>query len=154
MASDGDRVLLLGEQNPYGGDPDFALYPAPDGCSGQRLCDLVLGLPRAEYLRRYDRANVLDRGGKWSAPEARAAAAAKVFGRKRVVALGAKVAAALRLPTAPFAEHEVALPGFGSRRVLVLPHPSGLCRSWNEAGAYERARAMVFALEGAAEVTA
>ena len=145
--NDRPRVLLLGEQNPYGGDPEMALYPHPDGSAGQRLAEVVLGLKRADYLRRFDRANVLDRGGRWSAPEAREAAARKVFGRHRVVALGAKVAAALRLPTTPFVEHEVPLPGFGTRRVLVLPHPSGLCRVWNEPGAHERARALVFALE-------
>lgn len=28
------RVLLLGETNPYGPNPEFALYCEPPGCSG------------------------------------------------------------------------------------------------------------------------
>jgi hypothetical protein len=44
-----DRVTLIGECNPYGDDPDMALYPAPDGCSGHRLWR-VLGVSRERYL--------------------------------------------------------------------------------------------------------
>jgi hypothetical protein len=43
----GDRdycTLLLGEANPYGGDPRYALYPEPEGSSGWRLCHMVMGL--------------------------------------------------------------------------------------------------------------
>lgn len=142
-----NRVLLLGEQNPYGGDPSFALYPAPDGCSGHRLCRLVLGLSRSEYLERFDRRNVLERPGKWNAREARVAASRVLGAHRRVVALGAKVAAALGLPTEPFRSHNLLLHGEEERYLVVLPHPSGLSRAWNVPGAYERARRMVFDLE-------
>lgn len=37
----------------------------------------------------------------------------------------------------------------GAVLALVLPHPSGLCRAWNEPGAAERARAAVTRLEAA-----
>jgi hypothetical protein len=30
------KPLLVGESNPYGGDPAFALYPSPPGCAGLR----------------------------------------------------------------------------------------------------------------------
>jgi hypothetical protein len=141
------KVLLLGEQNPYGGDPSFALYPAPDGCAGHRLCRLVLGISRAEYLRRFDRRNVLERPGKWSVREARTEASRILGDHRRVVALGAKVAAALGLSTKPFSVHKLLLHGEEERLVLVLPHPSGLCRVWNVPGAFERARKMITELE-------
>lgn len=142
-----NRVLLLGEQNPYGGDPSFALYPAPDGCSGHRLCCRILGLSRKEYLERFDRRNVLEHPGKWNAREARVAASRALGTHRRVVALGAKVAAALGLSTEPFRSHNLLLHGEEERYLLVLPHPSGLSRAWNVPGAYERARRMVFDLE-------
>lgn len=142
-----NRVLLLGEQNPYGGDPSFALYPAPDGCSGHRLCCRILGLSRREYLERFDRRNVLEGFGTWSARAARTAASRILGDHRRVVALGAKVAAALGLPTEPFRTHDLLLHGAEERYILVLPHPSGLSRAWNAPGAFERARKMVFDLE-------
>lgn len=33
-SSEDCRVLLVGELNPYGADPEFALYCHPVGCSG------------------------------------------------------------------------------------------------------------------------
>jgi hypothetical protein len=139
------RVWIVGESNPYGSDPDYALYPAPDGCAGWRLCCLVLDLPRAEYLRRYERRNLLQ-GPHWSAPRAREAA-----GRVRaefaaaegcaLVLCGAKVAAAFGLDF----EHDLLVPttlkpGYQAAGlfhfdasppwVLVIPHPSTRCRRW------------------------
>lgn len=140
------NTLIVGESNPYGADPHFALYPAPDGSAGHRLAALVLGIPRAEYLRRFDRCNLLS-GPRWSAPRARAAAASLLIERDnhRLVLLGRKVAAAFGVgveqPT--FSIVDLA----GGKRAAVIPHPSGLCRVWNEPGAFERARAVVAALE-------
>lgn len=54
-----------------------------------------------------------------------------------LVLLGAKVARAFEFN--PFEPFTVADGG----KTLVLPHPSGLCRMWNEAGTVERARALV-----------
>jgi hypothetical protein len=41
-----EKIVLVGESNPYGADPYYALYPAPDGSAGHRLCCLVLGMTR------------------------------------------------------------------------------------------------------------
>lgn len=49
-ASPRSKPLLVGESNPYRSDPHFALYPAPDGCSGHRLCRLILKMGRRDYL--------------------------------------------------------------------------------------------------------
>lgn len=133
------RVWLIGENNPYGPDPEFALYPAPDGCSGWRLCRRILQMDRTAYLGAFERRNLLSQL-KWSAPAARAAAMAimdEATSGDPFILCGAKVAAAFGLPFEPFKI-------FGTtRRVLVIPHPSGLSRVWNEPGAFARARAAV-----------
>ena len=125
------KVTLVGESNPYGGDDYYALYPAPDGCSGHRLCCLILGMDPDDYLEAFGRVNLV-RGG-WSVRAAREAAA-RLDGR--LILLGSKVCAAFGLEFKPF---HVA----PSRPALVLPHPSGLCRLWQQPGAVECARRAV-----------
>ena len=39
------RTWLVGEQNPYGADPNFALYPLPENAAGARLARF-LGLQK------------------------------------------------------------------------------------------------------------
>ena len=130
--------LLLGESNPYGADPGFALYPEPRRASGNRL-RRILGLSDEEYLAAFDRANLLD-GPRWSAPRAREAALALGAGRPErtpFILLGAKVAAAFGLRFRPFSRAAVV------RRLLVLPHPSGRSSGWRAPEAPERAREAV-----------
>ena len=130
------KPLLVGEMNPYGADPHFALYPAPEKSAGWRLCVKVMGLPRAEYLRRFDRANLCT--GKWSVVAARAEASRlAALDHVVYVLFGKKVCDAFRLDFSPFT---VVAPPRQAKRAVILPHPSGLCRAWNEAGAFERAR--------------
>ena len=121
--------LLVGEVNPYGADPAFALYPYPRGASGDRLRE-ILGLTTAEYLRRFDRANLCSR--KWDAAAARGRATDLLGERPggTFVLLGVKVQSAFgvdrtREPHATF---------------ITLPHPSGRSRAWNVPGARESAR--------------
>lgn len=132
------KPVLVGESNPYGGDPAFALYPAPDGCSGHRLCCLILGMRRAAYLEAFGRVNLC--AGPWRARAARDAAKAlwDAPSAPRLVLLGAKVSAAFQVPFVPF---EISEGG----TMLVLPHPSGLNRMWGEPGAFAKARAAVAA---------
>jgi hypothetical protein len=130
------KPLLVGEANPYGADPYFALYPLPEQASGGRLAR-ILGLSESQYLRFFDRRNLCPT--KWSAPVARAQAEAiresiRLGERTAVVLLGAKVSRAFGLDYAPFT---------ASRHLYVLPHPSGLNRIWNEAGSVERARELL-----------
>lgn len=144
-----------GECNPYGADPAFALYPAPDRSAGHRLCTEILGLKRHDYLDRFDRVNLC--GSVWSHP--RAVERASQLMRERdfldkpatyfdkpdpravIILLGAKVCRAFRVPFEPFAED--ATIGDPCLRVLVLPHPSGRCTLWNAAGSFERARKLL-----------
>lgn len=151
------RTWLIGEHNPYQARdaPEeelnhFALYPAPDASAGARLCR-VLGLPPAEYLRRFERRNLL-RELPWSAPRARAAAdavLAEMPERDRLVLLGRRVADAFG---APFdVDPRAALPveRWRGHLVLVLPHPSGRSHLWNDRALPERVRAALAALEAA-----
>ena len=119
------KPLLLGMNNPLSDDPEYDLYPYPEGSSGWRLWKMLPGdPPRAEYLRRFDRRNLL-RAREWSAGAARAAAAALLLelrGRT-VIVLGSQVRAALDLPRVePLTWHACEAHGFDW---LAVPHPSG-----------------------------
>lgn len=119
-----ERILLVGESNPYSDDPDFALYPRPRGSAGWRLCTAILGMTTSDYLRTFERVDLVS--GRWRIAEARATAA-QLTHRRRVL-LGAKVAAAHGLPFTPFSRVEIR-----GHVWLVWPHPSGRCRLWTPA---------------------
>lgn len=152
------RILIVGELNPYGDDPAMALYPRPATASGGRLMGL-LGVTERQYLA-FGRRNLCT--GRWSdrrAREAAGAVAAEVSSGALdlVVCLGSRVREA-------FARHvttwerasaaSLALPGtwmfggaLGSPRFAFVPHPSGMCRVWDDhrSRAYLRATMAVLA---------
>lgn len=127
------QVLLVGENNPYGADPEYALYCYPAGCSGHRL-HRILGLPEQQYLALH-RKNLCE--GDWSKAEAkeRASELLDPMAPWRVmVLLGRKVtevfekAACLDAPLIAFSTR-VCCPGM---TLVSLPHPSGRNASlWN-----------------------
>lgn len=133
------RILLVGEANPYGGDPRMALYPLPENASGGRLAR-ILGLSATEYLRAFRRVNLCPTD--WSLKEARRRADELRLAGGALVLCGAKVSGAFGYPFEPFAvraaEHVLAAQPF---LYAILPHPSGLSRSWNDPDAPKRARA-------------
>lgn len=126
-----DKPIIVGESNPYGGDDYYALYPVPDGCSGHRLCCLILGMRRHDYLEAFERTNLVQ--GKWGMRAARLRAAEL---RGRLILLGSKVSMAFGVEFMPFSRYREP-----ERDLLVLPHPSGLCRLWGEPDAFRKARA-------------
>lgn len=135
MSADADAPTLVGEMNPYGADPRFALYPLPERASGHRMQHRVLGIGVTDYvhLRRYNLCV-----GRWSIRDARKRAdeiLTETAPEGVVVALGAKVASAFGVVRST--------PFMRLGRLVLLPHPSGLCRVWNEAGAVARARAVL-----------
>jgi hypothetical protein len=144
------RVLLVGEINPYGSEPEFALYCAPAASAGGRLQRLVLDLPRWAYLGIW-RANLCV--GSWDAAEARVRAAELAHGDRPwevIVGLGVKVAEALRQTSVdsekwePFTTRRVFQLQGADRTVITLPHPSGRnAATWARDGARERARELV-----------
>ena len=145
-------VTIVGEHNPYGADPRYALYPAPERSAGGRLCK-VLGLSRPDYIARFRRRNLLtgDRDGfRWSAPKAREAAAEillELEAGDALVLLGARVCAAFYASFIPCeATVVVGRDRQGARcafRALTVPHPSGRSRLWNERGMVQRARVAI-----------
>ncbi len=127
------RPMIVGEANPYGGDPRFALYPRPRGAAGYRLCSYVLGLAALDYLARFDRINLCPE--EWHGPTAREHAAeikaSAPHGRWHVL-LGARVAKAFGATSAT-ARNPVKVYGWLNGGGLVaIPHPSGRCRLWND----------------------
>jgi hypothetical protein len=158
MGADARLPLLIGEHNPYG-DPGFALYPSPRGCAGWRLCHTILQMDPDDYCDRFRRMN-LCHGAKWSMKEARSRALDVVVDARdgeTIILCGAKVARAFRLEPAtadtPCRVRPMAsVPGvppwdlLGPRpparryTVVVLPHPSGLCRLWHKPGVTDTVR--------------
>lgn len=139
------RVLLVGEMNPYGEDPEYALYHLPTGASGDRL-RRILGLDSVAYLA-LGRVNLCE--GRWSMPAARARAAALIRDASwtSYVLLGRKVAGAFGYTEPAFSAQQLTwhqLDGLGREHapvvVVSLPHPSGLNRAWNVAGSVDKAR--------------
>ncbi len=123
------KILLVGELNPYGADPRFALYPRPRHASGNRLRE-ILGLTDEEYLKGTSRCNLCT--GAWSAKSAREAAAhilAEEPPGTCVVLCGAKVAKAFGVP---YGGGYVVRCTDRGLRLLSIPHPSGLNRLWND----------------------
>ncbi len=120
------RVLLVGESNPYGATPEFALYCYPPGCAGYRLRRIV-GLPQHQYLA-LRRTNLCI--GDWSKEKAKTRAWELLSPEAPwnvIVLLGRKV-------TETF--EKIALSGdplvaFSTRTccpgmtLVSLPHPSG-----------------------------
>jgi len=122
----GGRVLLLGETNPYGPDPEFALYCEPPGCSGHRL-RLILGLPEEVYLALH-RKNLCD--GAWSMKTAQQRASELLSPAapwQVIVLLGRKVTHVFE----QLAFNGEQLERFTTRKccpdmtLVSLPHPSG-----------------------------
>lgn len=135
------RVLLLGEDNPYGANPDFSLYCYPVGCSGYRL-RRILGLPQHEYLGLH-RANLCD--GPWSKPRAKERARELLVPLAPwpvIVMLGRKVTEAMRAAAmidadiVPFSSRGCC-PGL---TLVSLPHPSGRNAALWSGNARERTR--------------
>ena len=142
------KPLLIGEANPYGSNPSYAIYPDPPGCAGYRLCHKVMGIGEDDYLARFDRVNLC--AGKWSGREASTRASALWCERRAgvFVLLGARVSRAFQWPFEPFKVRSFSwaprdMGGSPGVLVVTLPHPSGLSRAWHVPGAYERARAVL-----------
>lgn len=129
-------VVVVGEDNPFGKDPRYALYHEPENSAGGRLRRLVMGLRVVSYHRYTVRYNLC--AGKWSSKEAFSSASRLLETHpappNTLVLLGAKVCRAFCVDYAPFTLHD-----YG----VILPHPSGRCRAWNNLGAFHVARRLL-----------
>lgn len=136
------KPVLVGMNNPYGADPQYALYPLPERATGWRIWQILRearpGVSMSEYRDAFDRRNLVT--GPWSVITARAnAAAVRVDLRGRqVVFFGAPVRDAFRLPKQPYGslareqlDAESGCDPFTYAHWL--PHPSGLNPWYNDA---------------------
>lgn len=140
------KIVLVGQaRNPRGGS-----FEPLDGASGRRLSALA-GMDHAAFLERFERVNLLEEGEPGKPFDVRAARErADVLreqwqGRKAVL-LGRGVAAAFRLVSDDyqwFKPIEIP-PGL---EVVVMPHPSGISRWWNEADNVASAREFMLQLK-------
>lgn len=132
------KPILVGELNPHGLDPRTALFPRPKNGAGYRLCHNVLGLHEADYLRSFERINLCT--GKWDAAEAMSREMEIANSPKTtLVLLGKKVAAAFGFSGGTSFRIE----GVYDHAAVLLPHPSGLCRVWNDLLSVRAARALL-----------
>ena len=133
--------LLVGEANPYGSLPEYTLWPSPERSAGYRLCHNILGMTQHQYLTTFRRTNLCPTA--WSMKAARERAAQLKSTERSLILLGAKVCEAFGFAYEPLANHERGYVEAWDTRILILPHPSGLCRYWNAPGAMDNARAAV-----------
>ena len=123
------KPILVGMNNPQGNLP---LWPDPPGCTGYRIWQMITeitGCNKRQYLRAIERVNIVE-GTNWCAATARANAMAlqtRLEGRTTVL-LGLAVPAALGRPRRQWGSWQL---GYGGRYV-VIPHPSGLNRWYND----------------------
>lgn len=131
-------IILVGESNPYGNDPRYALFDLPERAAGYRLRTLIFGVRRTTYAR-FHRVNLCD--GEWNLKEAqeRVATVRADLPSATFVLLGEKVKQAFKFSyMMPFVASSE-----GGQRFIFLPHPSGRNREWNRVGAFERARVLL-----------
>lgn len=131
-------VVLVGELNPYGADPRMALHDLPDAASGARL-RRILGLSRPRY-RALTRYNLCE--GQWDLEEARGQAQVILHDHRGdvLVLLGRKVASAFRHRHARLLS---IVDEVGHAPWVILPHPSGLNRLWNDGETERRTIALL-----------
>ncbi len=129
------RFVIVGMCNPQGNPP---LWTDPPGCAGHRLWQMATartGISQEDWLAITDRRN-LCLGKEWCREEARISAHAMVpeLSSRTTVLLGGEVASCF--PSCGLIGHWAK--GYGTpprnpRPWVTIPHPSGMCRWYNEA---------------------
>lgn len=137
------RPLLLGLDNPHGDHPGAALLPRPKSGAGGRLFAMA-GMPWSRYNRVFQRLNIVDIDAHSSAWER------EDYYRDRTVVVCGKEAwrrlAWLGLPRSNFFTSS-RMERLCSRFVLI-PHPSGRCREYNDPTVVARTRRLLRGLSG------
>lgn len=123
------KILLVGEMNPYGADPRYALYNQPENSAGGRLQRLIFGIDGRRWYLPMWRVNLCVGSFDFDKAERRAAELAEPAPWTTIVLLGVKVATAFgRVPVG------------GASVRLLIPHPSGRNASRWDAEAIQRTR--------------
>jgi hypothetical protein len=118
------RVMLVCAEGP----PGLALYDMPARSSGNRLREVILGVSREDYFRRFYRRSLCT--GNWSAAEARERAAQllRELPRHTLVLIGRRVQAVFGLRSHPLPVEALWAPRsdtmeMGDRRIVRMPCP-------------------------------
>lgn len=126
------RAVVVGMNNPLSEDPRAALLPYPRGSAGWnlwRMVSEVCGVSRSEFRRSLEFVNLCD-SRIWDPIAARRKYEALESGweGRRVVLLGGAVLGVLNLQRPSSAALWCSRAGY---EWCSLPHPSGLCREYN-----------------------
>lgn len=136
------QILFVGEQPGTPGGEAFVPYGRGTGVRLARLA----GMDPHAFRHTFEFINLMS-WGTWSVPSARMAAfqimpTAKRVGARRIVLLGKRVAEAWG-----YGDHNKApyFREFGDDglRVVVIPHPSGRNRMWNDTRNVKRAEKLL-----------
>lgn len=141
------NILLVGQAPGPNTDPDLPLFPIPSTSAGGRLMQFM-GLTRTQYLRTFDRVNLLryypgkwQNGDRWPIRDARIAAEAlaPLFAGRKVVLVGRNVADAFDLrvdfhewTTLQVRRRNPVTGCPGLCQIAVVPHPSGRNHWYNQ----------------------
>lgn len=146
------KPVLLGINNPHSDDPEKALGLEPRGASGHRLWLMLKdaanrrarNLQEEDYLKGFDRQNLMD-SDQYSVQGWRDRISKVKYGLKgrKVVMLGTKVPISLGLRHTGFHMQPQTCLSF---QYFVVPHPSGLCREYNDPSMRERVGDLLFKL--------
>ena len=135
------EILLVGELNPYGSDPRYALYHEPKRAAGYQLQHKIFGIEARRWYLPMWRVNLCV--GDWDGRDATRKArelAAPGAPWTTIVMLGVKVAKAFEHATgaapAPFCDSMQD----GHPTLLSLPHPSLRNTTWTNPNAIALAR--------------
>lgn len=127
-----ERTIIVGMNNPLSVEPRAALLPYPRGSAGWnlwRMASDVCGVSRSEFRRSFEFVNLCD-DRIWNPIAARAKyeTLESAWAGRRVLLMGRAVLGVLWLNTPPYD-----LRWRSGRPYLwcSLPHPSGLCREYN-----------------------
>lgn len=131
----------MGMNNPYGADERYALYPESRRAAGDRLCRVILGMDKHDYMRSFIRRNTME--GAWRLSEAKVSAVS-VFKELPpgavVVLLGQQVwqawkavdPARLGDSRATWIPFRIQEDETQDLTYVLFPHPSGLSKLWND----------------------
>lgn len=144
------KTILLGLDNPHSSDPAMALYTRPINASGYRLWQMIKdaanrkchNFSERDYLEGYTRRNLLS-SENYVGDRFNYSLMVSALKGRRVVMLGQKVPKLLGIMGVTFDLVPRVGDGF---TYYVIPHPSGLCREYNDPIMRQRVGDLVYKL--------
>lgn len=126
------KPVLVGLNNPYSSDPQFALYDEPREGTGYRIFKMIKSVDKsaeaAVYRSRFDRRNLSPDFRPKKVDLIMSARSMKFIPGSTVVLLGRAVQEAFFLQNQSWIEPYYR----GGICWRVIPHPSGRCRFYND----------------------